>query len=232
MRKIDVLEGFDCVCYGKAVCRCKGKGRCEQIADFFFETQANPDLALAETIPHEFEKPNKPKDVVDPHPLRYLFDDNDMSDFMFADYTDYVKYELIQEHTGIHWNLCSCPRLVLDFIENKLAEKTVAASKFGITTSPIWRMTKKSTDKSKDSEACTMTPHCKEWANMFVLYTNFGQFVGDLEVTAIATFRFHRKVVNVKPGKEGYAHDHPSFFYMLTNSIEDIDRLARLRNAK
>ncbi len=123
LRKIDVLEGFDCVCYGKAVCRCKGKGRCEQIADFFFETQANPDLALAETIPHEFEKPNKPKDVVDPHPLRYLFDDNDMSDFMFADYTDYVKYELIQEHTGIHCNLCSCPRLVFDFIENKLAEK-------------------------------------------------------------------------------------------------------------
>ena len=121
------------------------------------------------------------------------------------------------------------PEEVLQFISKKLSDSSVREAKFGITTSPHWRMTKTPSIPAENESECTMEPHEKSWGSMFVLYTHWGQDVGDLEVAAIANFRSNPKVKNLNPGKEGYSHDHPSFFYMVGNSLQDIVRFASLR---
>ncbi len=183
----------------------------------------NLDIATAETIPHDFSD----RKSRDDHPLNYLF--GDMSAPLQNDYTDYVKFEVFQEHKNIHWMHHDSPEEVLQFISKKLSDSSVREAKFGITTSPHWRMTKTSSIPAENESECTMEPHEKSWGSMFVLYTHWGQDVGDLEVAAIANFRSNPKVKNLNPGKEGYSHDHPSFFYMVGNSLQDIVRFASLR---
>ena len=183
---------------------------------------ADFQISEAETIPHDFGSEDSTED-----PLSYMF--AGMSAEERKDYTWYVKFQIWQEHPDIHWWLRSSTKGVMDFISSTLDDTNSETVYFGITTSPYWRMTKRSWDPSRHNPKCSMVPHDGDWANMYVLYTNFGQHVGDLEVESIATFGARGKVRNSKPGKECYAHDHPSFFYMLVNSHADNVRLARMR---
>ena len=66
-----------------------------------------------------------------------------------------------------------------------------------------------------------MEPHNKLWKHMTVLYFALGTVCGDLEQRLIHAFGGDAKLLNEAPGGESVDPTHPTFVYVVYNTLEE-----------